>query len=73
MLGFCNYHTFICVDVPVLVDCQLHSISTSYFNQEIPNDVSIDEKLTKLKRSIINFHERNNNKFNIHDKSKYDK
>ena len=71
VLVFCNYHNFIRVDVPGLGDCQLYSIATSHFNKELPNNASTNESLTKLKRSIINLHERNKNKFNIQNTSKY--
>ena len=72
MLGFCNYHYFLCVDVPGLGDCQFFSITTNHFSQDVSNDVSTHEKLTKLKRSFINLNERDNNEFKIHDKSKHD-
>ena len=72
MIGFFNYYNFLCVDVPGLGYCQLHSIITSRFKSEISNDASTHEKLTNLKRSIINLHERNNNTFNINNKSKHD-
>ena len=72
ILGFYNHCNFICIDVSGFGDRQFYSIDTSHFNQEITNDTNTHEKLTKLKRSIVNLHKRNNNKFNIHDESKND-
>ena len=53
-IEFYNSHWFLHVDVLGVDDYQLHAITASPFHVKITLDLKIYEKLTKLKRSIVN-------------------
>ena len=71
LMEFCNRHGLLRVDVPGAGDCQLHAAAVSHFNENITLDLKNYEKLTKLKRSIINLNQKHKNKFNIQNHSKH--
>ena len=69
-MEICNRHVLVRIDVPGAGDFQLHATATSYFNENFTLDGKIWEKLTNLKRSIINLNQKHK-KISIQNHSKH--